>query len=238
MASRGDAVAGPGSTSLIGLETDKGKDSTLFAAAGSGETSEKGGVQAGGFPGGVDGEKAMLTAAEAVALKSAVGGGGGGDDDEDTDGGRGVAEDRVEEPLGNLVAVAAGDGDTSPPSPSSPGRRVGIGGVGGEFEGRLEPLDRAGSCGLWLRLVIMPLVVECLEGSYRTKLLVLHMAQVRGARRLRLVLTSGTSYVPIKIRLECLCFQEHVAGRPTVALSCAYVWRAGDVDPLPSSVQL
>lgn len=41
------------------------------------------------------------------------------------------------------------------------------------------PLDRAGGCGLWLRLVIMPLIRECLDGSYRTKLLALHMTQVR-----------------------------------------------------------
>ena len=41
------------------------------------------------------------------------------------------------------------------------------------------PLDRAGGCGLWLRLVIMPLMQECLDGSYRTKLLALHMTQVK-----------------------------------------------------------
>lgn len=41
-----------------------------------------------------------------------------------------------------------------------------------------EPLDRSGSCGLWLRLVMVPLMRECLEGSYRGKLLALHMTQV------------------------------------------------------------
>lgn len=40
-------------------------------------------------------------------------------------------------------------------------------------------LDRAGACGLWLRLMILPLMQECFEGSYRTKLLALHMAQVK-----------------------------------------------------------
>lgn len=48
----------------------------------------------------------------------------------------------------------------------------------------VEPLDRAGACGLWLRLVIVPLMAECLEGSYRTKLLALHMTQVRQEGRI------------------------------------------------------
>lgn len=38
--------------------------------------------------------------------------------------------------------------------------------------------DRAGACGLWLRLVVVPLMRECLETSYRGKLLALHMTQV------------------------------------------------------------
>lgn len=41
-----------------------------------------------------------------------------------------------------------------------------------------KPIDRAGSCGLWLRLVMVPLMKDCLEGPYRGRLLALHMIQV------------------------------------------------------------
>lgn len=48
----------------------------------------------------------------------------------------------------------------------------------GESQG--DSLDRTTVCGLWLRLVLVPLMRECLEGSYRGRLLALHMTQVRG----------------------------------------------------------
>lgn len=75
--------------------------------------------------------------------------------------------------------------------PPEEGEVAGCGGLSGVVGDRLEvdvPAggwggveveDRAGACGLWLRLAIMPLVRECLEGSYRSKLLALHMTQVR-----------------------------------------------------------
>lgn len=62
---------------------------------------------------------------------------------------------------------------------------------GGDDEGKddgeeeplsMVPLDRAGACGLWLRLVIVPLMAECLQGTYRSRLLALHMTQVRRMR--------------------------------------------------------
>ncbi|CAM9635875.1 unnamed protein product, partial [Discosporangium mesarthrocarpum] len=37
--------------------------------------------------------------------------------------------------------------------------------------------EEFGSCGLWLCLVLVPQMQDCLEGSYRKRLLVLHMAQ-------------------------------------------------------------
>lgn len=215
---RGGQVAGPESTSLgLSLEKDNDSASTTFAAADSEEASGNEGPQAGGAVGGVDGESTGL--ASTVAANSPVD--WGGSNGEDTDGGHGVAEDRIEEPLGGLVAVAdAADGGASPPSPSSPGRQ--IGGAAGEEEGRVEPLDRAGSCGLWLRLVIMPLVVECLEGSYRTKLLALHMAQVGGARRMLYNCSSrkkiASSLVYIRI---FLCLHAHVCRQA----SCCFILR-------------
>lgn len=51
------------------------------------------------------------------------------------------------------------------------------GGTGGVAP---EPRDRVAACGLWLLLVVMPLMQECLEGSHRGRLVALHMTQVRG----------------------------------------------------------
>ena len=171
-------------------------DSAPLAAARAGAGSEDGASgrkapQPGGSVGGLEEESAGPAAAAAAAavLTSPVGVGGGIVND--TSAGHGVAnymdmgtgDDRLEEPLGGLDAVgpaATGtEGEASPPSPSSPGGpRIGRADEGNKGRVLVEPLDRAGACGLWLRLVIMPLVVECLEGSYRTKLLALHMAQV------------------------------------------------------------
>lgn len=64
----------------------------------------------------------------------------------------------------------------------------GGGGKGPVDEAAKEPLDRAGSCGLWLRLVMVPLLRECLDGSYRSRLLALHMIQVCLCARLRVCL--------------------------------------------------
>lgn len=106
--------------------------------------------------------------------------GNGGDD----------AEVRIEEPPNGEGAAAAtaektpGGGERdSGGAPAREGLDVGGGGDGGGARSGAvpveEPWDRAGACGLWLRMVIVPLLVECLDGSYRTKLLALHMTQVR-----------------------------------------------------------
>lgn len=139
------------------------------------------------------------------AAASAKPGGGDGktgkdaDDDADDDDDDEAARTKVEEQsLGGDDTGAFEEGSPPPlPSPScSPeGQATGEDAVlretvragSEEAEGRIsrggvmavEPLDRAAGCGLWLRLVIMPLMTECLEGSYRTKLLALHMTQVR-----------------------------------------------------------
>lgn len=49
-------------------------------------------------------------------------------------------------------------------------------GVGSETD--FASRDRTRACGLWLRLVMVPLMRECLAGSYRGRLLALHMTQV------------------------------------------------------------
>lgn len=112
------------------------------------------------------------------------------------DSSRGVKDIRLREPSD---CVAAGGEQTLDASMFASGQTARGGGaaslVGGKVSGGRGvaaaaaaaaatgiPLDRAGGCGLWLRLVIMPLIRECLDGSYRTKLLALHMTQVRVAR--------------------------------------------------------
>lgn len=86
------------------------------------------------------------------------------------------ADDRLEEPR----SVS----DEDEPLPVFDVVQVDFMGKGEEEgEGKLTtnadgPLDRAGACGLWLRLVMLPLMRECVEGSYRSRLLALHMTQV------------------------------------------------------------
>ena len=74
------------------------------------------------------------------------------------------------------------------------------------------PRDRGGACGMWLRLVMAPLMRECLEASYRGKLLALHMTQV------------GRKALPWRVRVaDDTCLSVHLyrcvsmcpVGRPT-----------------------
>lgn len=167
------------STRLVGIEND----SAPGLATGSDAASGEGGFRADGSAVELDGENAGFAVATAAAAVIPVGEGGG--NGEGTDYGHRVAENGSEE---LAVAATAAEGEASPPSPSSssPKRLERAAGAAEEDEGvvradvfnAVEPLDRVRACGLWLRLVIMPLVVECLDGLYRTKLLALHMAQV------------------------------------------------------------
>lgn len=202
----GGSVVEPESTGLDKTEgkgNGQGHDAAPVSAAGSEAAGGKDLPQAGASSSALGRENDGFVAADVVTATGTGAGtppcpvGRDGEYGEDSDDrlDRGVAEDRdpLEEPmpmdgLVAAVAAAAAEGEASPPSPStSPPRGAvqsagagGAGAGGGGEEGRVlvEPLDRAGSCGLWLRLVILPLVVECLEGSYRSKLLALHMMQV------------------------------------------------------------
>lgn len=64
----------------------------------------------------------------------------------------------------------------------SDGARVALGGLGVGSETDYASRDRTRACGLWLRLVMVPLMRECLAGSYRGRLLALHMTQVSKER--------------------------------------------------------
>lgn len=100
-------------------------------------------------------------------------------------GGDGVV--RAEEESGGIEELACGGRVAGCSSSGIVGDRLEVNVPGGNSSGRVgggrrrtevEVENRAGACGLWLRLVIMPLMKECLAGSYRCKLLALHMTQV------------------------------------------------------------
>ncbi len=175
------SAVGPGSEG--GTSTEEGEGAQAWWDGSAGEAGGDGA-----------GSAALVTEAASAASPSSLGEGGGGGGG---GGGSGDAEGVAEEPLVSAATVFAdGEAEASPapalrqkPSPErrEPGGQVSVpdGDGGGAEEGErvhefvaVQPLDRAGACGLWLLLVVMPLIGECSEGSYRTKLLALHMIQV------------------------------------------------------------